>query len=277
MVRMTRVWNLVIIVLTQYCTAIFLVDSGQGALFYLTNIWLFVLSLSSAMIAAAGYIINDYYDVKIDLINKPERVVVGRMVKRRVAMAWHTALNIAGILLGVILWWFIGLMNLLSAGLLWLYSNQLKRIPFVGNLAVALLTGWAVYVVDVLFQSGNIMVLAFAGFAFAFTLIREVIKDIEDVKGDATFGCRTLPVVYGVRKTKLMVYLFCIAFLTCMCVLAYSLVGSELAIFSAGLVIPLGLICYLLSRADTVAHYRQLSGYCKIIMLVGIMSMAFFK
>ena len=129
-VRMTRVWNLVIIVLTQYCTAIFLVDSGQGALFYLTNIWLFVLSLSSAMIAAAGYIINDYYDVKIDLINKPERVVVGRMVKRRVAMAWHTALNIAGILLGVILWWFIGLMNLLSAGLLWLYSNQLKRMPF---------------------------------------------------------------------------------------------------------------------------------------------------
>ena len=120
------------------------------------------------------------------------------------------------------------------------------------------------------------MVLAFAGFAFAFTLIREVIKDIEDVKGDATFGCRTLPVVYGVRKTKLMVYLFCIAFLTGMCVLAYSLVGSQLTIFSAGLVIPLGLICYLLSRADTIAHYRQLSGYCKIIMLVGIMSMVFF-
>lgn len=276
MVRMTRVWNLVIIVLTQYCTAVFLVDSGEGALFFLFNVRLAILAASSAMIAAAGYIINDYYDVKIDLINKPERVVVGRMVKRRVAMAWHTALNLLGIIFGVVLWWFIGLMNLLSAGLLWLYSNQLKRMPLVGNFAVALLTGWAVYVVDILFMAGNIMVVAYATFAFAFTLIREVIKDIEDVKGDATFGCRTLPVVYGVRKTKLMVYIFCLAFLASMSAMAYRLVGSELTLFCLGLVIPLGLISYLLSKADTVAQYRKLSGYCKIIMLLGIISMVFF-
>ncbi|MEM6358843.1 MAG: geranylgeranylglycerol-phosphate geranylgeranyltransferase [Bacteroidota bacterium] len=276
MIRMTRAWNLLIIVFTQYLTAIFLVESGKDVLAFLVSSELFLLSLSSALIAAAGYIINDYYDVKIDLINKPDRVVVGRAVKRRVAMMWHTALNITGVLIGAYLSLKIGFFNLLSAALLWLYSNQLKRMPLIGNLSVALLTGWAVYVVAVLFNSHNIMVLAFAGFAFAFTLIREVIKDIEDVKGDATFGCRTLPVVYGIRPTKTMVYLFSLSFLLGMCSLAYRFAGDELTVFCSGLVAPLGLISFLLYKADTVAQYNKLSTYCKMIMLVGIISMVFF-
>lgn len=276
MIRMTRVWNLLIIVLTQYCTALFLVEAGDGVLKFLLSPRLFLLSLSSALIAAAGYIINDYYDVKIDLINKPDRVIVGRVVKRRVAMMWHIALSGTGILMGGYLSLTIGFFNLLSAGLLWLYSNQLKRMPLIGNLSVALLTGWAVYVVGVFYHTHNIMVLAFAGFAFAFTLIREVIKDIEDVKGDATFGCRTLPVVYGIRRTKMMVYLFSIAFLLGMSVLAYQFVGQQLTIFCLGLVIPLSIISVMLYRADTIAQYNKLSTYCKLIMLVGIMSMVFF-
>lgn len=273
---MTRVWNLLIIGLTQYCTALFLVESGQGINYFLTDTKLFLLSLSSVLIAAAGYIINDYYDVKIDLINKPDRVVVGRVVKRRVAMMWHIALSGLGVLIGAYLSLYIGFFNLLSAVLLWLYSNQLKRMPLIGNFSVALLTGWAVYVVGFFYNTHHIMVLAFAGFAFAFTLIREVIKDIEDVKGDATFGCRTLPVVYGIRPTKTIVYVFSSVFLIGMSIMAYQFAGYDLTAFCLGLIFPLGFISSLLYRADTIVQYNRLSTWCKVIMLVGIVSMVFF-
>ncbi len=276
MVRMTRVWNLFIIVLTQYFTAIFLVNSGQNSFVSVFDIRLFLLAQSSALVAATGYIIKDYYDIKIDLINKPDRVVVGKIVKRRVAMVWHLILSTLGVLIGAYLSLYIGIFNLLSAGLLWLYSNQLKRMPLVGNLSVALLTGWAVYVIGFFYSSHNVMILAFAGFAFAFTLIREIIKDIEDVKGDANFGCRTLPVVHGIRSTKVMIYSFSLIFFLSICSLAYFFAGKELVLFSLGLLFPLSLIAYLLFKADTVAEYAKLSDYCKVIMLIGIMSMAFF-
>lgn len=275
-IQITRLWNLLIIVLTQYFVAFFLVESGEGTLYFLLHPKLFILSLSSVLIAAAGYIINDYYDVKIDLINKPERVVVGRVLKRRVAMASHVVLSSIGVLLGLSLSLKIGAINLLTVGLLWLYSNQLKRMPFVGNFAVAVLTGLAVYIVDVFFNSGNLMIVAFSAFAFSFTLIREIVKDIEDLQGDSTFGCRTLPVVYGVRRTKTLVYLFSLLFLGGMCFLTYLFVGTELMVFCVGLVVPLGFITAKLRRADTVKHFNQLSNYCKVIMLLGILSMAFF-
>lgn len=276
-IQLTRFWNLLIIVFAQYFTASFLIDSAKNITYYLLHRELFLLSLSSVLIAAAGYIINDYYDVKIDLINKPHRVVVGKVLKRRVAMVAHTVLNFTGIGIGFLLSWQIGLINFTSALLLWLYSNQLKRMPFIGNFVVALLTGLSIYIVEILFQSGNILVIAYALFAFAFTLIREIIKDMEDLRGDATFGCRTLPVVYGLRKTKNLIYILSLAFLTGLCLLAYVFVGEEMTLFCLLLIIPLGFLAYRLSIADTIRDFNYLSNYCKVIMFLGILSMIIFK
>lgn len=276
-IKVTRFWNLIIIVLAQYFTAVFLINEGKDLIAYLQDIRLFLLSLSSVLIAAAGYIINDYYDIKIDLINKPKRVVVGRILKRRVAMVAHTVLSLTGVGLGLVLSWKIGVINFFCALLLWLYSNQLKRMPFVGNFAVALLTGLSIYIIDILYQSGNLMVIAYALFAFSFTLIREIIKDMEDLKGDATFGCRTLPVVYGLRKTKKIIYALSVAFLAGLCLLAYIFVGKAVALFCLGLVFPMGLLAYMLSKADTVKDFNYLSNYCKVVMLLGILSMIIFE
>ncbi|MFO0267636.1 MAG: UbiA family prenyltransferase, partial [Cyclobacteriaceae bacterium] len=151
MFRLTRLWNLAIVALTQYCTAGFLVSSST-----LTDWRLLVLASSTVMIAAAGYIINDYYDVKIDLVNKPDRVVVGKWIPRRFAILFHSFLSIAGTALGFLLSWPIGVINFFSAFLLWVYSNQLKRQPFIGNLTIALLTGSAVLLVEVLYHSHTI-------------------------------------------------------------------------------------------------------------------------
>src|SRR5690606_34862812 len=107
----------------------------------LIDINLLLLVLSTLLIAAAGYIINDYYDVKIDYINKPKRVVVGRILKRRGVMVAHTILNFMGILIGFYLSIWVGIISVGSAFMLWWYSNQLKRLPFIGNFFIAVLTG----------------------------------------------------------------------------------------------------------------------------------------
>ena len=120
LLRVTRIWNLVILVAGQYFTAIFLASGDLPVQYIITSTRMFLLSLSSAMIAAAGYVINDYYDIKIDLINKPDRVVVGKLMRRRVAMFMHIALSLGGVFLGLLVSWKLALVNFLSAGLLWL-------------------------------------------------------------------------------------------------------------------------------------------------------------
>jgi 4-hydroxybenzoate polyprenyltransferase len=270
--QVTRFWNLMVIVMAQYFTAAFLLSSSH----IVFEQSLFVLSLSTVLIAAAGYIINDYYDVKIDLINKPKRVVVGRILKRRVAMVAHTILNVVGIGLGLTLSIKIALLNFVCALLLWAYSNQLKRMVLIGNLAVAFLTGLSIYVVALFFDPMNIMVITYAIFAFAFTLIREIIKDIEDLKGDATFGCRTLPVVYGIRKTKNVIYVLSVLFLISLCGLTFHFIGIEMMYFCFGLIVPLGFLAYKLAKADKTSEFNYLSNYCKFVMLIGICSMILF-
>ncbi|HEY0771134.1 MAG TPA: UbiA family prenyltransferase, partial [Sphingobacteriaceae bacterium] len=146
LLRLTRAGNLFIIAFAQYFTAGCLIG-----LHTLKDFNLFLVVSSTVMIAAAGYIINDYYDVKIDYINKPERVVIGKTITRRYAILFHIILSAAGILIGTIVSLKIGAVNVLSVFLLWLYSNSLKRIAFVGNFTVALLTGLSILLVDFLY------------------------------------------------------------------------------------------------------------------------------
>src|SRR5688572_15521391 len=179
LLKLTRFGNLLIIGLAQYFTAGYLIGVQT-----LDDSRLLFLSFSTIIIAAAGYIINDYYDVKIDYINKPERVVIGRNIPRRYAILFHVLLSGAGILLAFFLSWRIVAVNVVSVFLLWLYSNNLKRLPFIGNLTVAFLTGLSVWMLEIYYRTGNSLVLIYASFAFFMTLVREIIKDMEDLKGD---------------------------------------------------------------------------------------------
>jgi 4-hydroxybenzoate polyprenyltransferase len=270
LVRLTRFWNLVIIGLAQYVTAGFLINNA--AIF---DVKLLLLSISTVLIAAAGYIINDYYDVKIDLINKPERVVIGKSIARRFAILFHTVLSFSGVGIGFLLSWKIGIINFLSAFLLWLYSNYLKRQPFVGNLTVALLTGLAIELINVLYAINNQLVTIYALFAFFMTLIREIIKDMEDLKGDNSFGCRTLPIIWGIRKTKILVYILMMVFIMAVVALNRLYVGLPMNYFLLFLFLPMGLVLVRLLRADTIKDFNLLSQLCKVIMLLGILTMVF--
>ena len=270
LLKLTRFGNLIIIALAQYFTAGFLIGMHT-----LNDVNLFLLSLSTVFIAAGGYIINDYYDVKIDYINKPDRVVIGKSITRRYAILFHIALSFAGIVLGFYLSWKIAGVNMLSVFLLWLYSNNLKRLPFVGNLTVAFLTGLAIIIVDLFYGKDNSLVVIYALFAFFMTLVREVIKDMEDLKGDNSFGCKTLPIVWGIRKTKILIYVILIVFGAVVIVLNQIYQALPFKYHFIFLFVPLLWLFLRLIRADMKKDFTRLSMYCKVIMLLGILSMAF--
>ncbi|MCU0358067.1 MAG: geranylgeranylglycerol-phosphate geranylgeranyltransferase, partial [Cyclobacteriaceae bacterium] len=201
LLRLTRTWNLLILVFAQYFTTRFLLHED-----IFIDWRLLLLAISSSLIAAGGYVINDYYDVKIDLVNNPNRVVIGRGIPRRTAILLHGLLSLSGIALGALLSLWILIINFFSVALLWFYSNLLKRLPFVGNFAVSLLTGLSIWSLNVLYEVNNPLVVIYALFAFFMTLVREIIKDMEDLKGDNTYGCKTLPILWGIRKTKQFLY-----------------------------------------------------------------------
>ncbi|PIQ47964.1 MAG: prenyltransferase [Cytophagales bacterium CG12_big_fil_rev_8_21_14_0_65_40_12] len=265
---MIRGINLLIVGLTQYFTAIFLLRNGDGSAVFLDVNFLLLVS-STVIITSAGYLINDYYDIKIDFVNRPDRVIVGKTLKRRWIIISHTFLNILGIAIGFWLSTTIGLINFSAAFLLWLYSNQLKRLPLIGNLAIALLTGTTLFLVGQYFQERVYLVFCYAVFGAFITLIREIIKDMEDMKGDEKFGCRTLPIVIGTLRTKKVISLIAVFFgLT-----VFLLMSHINLILPITLSIVLIFLIFALLQADTKKGYHQLSTFCKWIMLAGIVSM----
>ena len=233
-----------------------------------------LLSLGTLLIAAGGYLINDYYDVKIDLVNEPQRVYIGEKIKRRHVLLMHMFLTSIGIGVGFFISYKLLALFIFAAGLLWLYSNQLKRLPLLGNLSIAFLSSLSFLSLIFLKTDRNVLflLLLFSVFAFLMSLIREIIKDIEDMKGDKSFGCKTLPIVIGIRKSKLVIYasniliLFFLVFFT----LRYFSENYLFLIYAGVIALQIFILSVLTFRADTKKHFTSLSKYCKFILLFGI-------
>ena len=242
-----------------------------------------LLVMGALLVAAAGYIINDYYDVKIDAINRPNRLVVGRLVRRRHAMLAHLVLSGLGVALAVVSGssrrqaLLLGLVTLGAALLLWGYSARFKRVALVGNLSIGLLTAALVLLPELQVLTGRPAVWLYALAALLLTVVREIVKDLEDMRGDAQHGCRTLPLVWGVVRSKWVAggALAALAILLLAAIVQLLAAGHwPLAAWLLALVLlPLAGLAGLLVRADRRRHFRQLSAWCKGIMLAGVLSM----
>ncbi len=265
----------------------------------------FLLIMASVFIAAAGYIINDYFDIQIDAINKPDRVVINKFIMRRWAIMWHWILSAIGI--GISLYvsykikvWPIFLINMLCVLLLWLYSTTFKKKLLVGNLMIAALTAWVILVVylfagaDLFSLKGfadnaeNLNVrkffkftLLYACFAFITTLIREVIKDLEDMEGDRKYDCNTMPIAWGVPATKVFVGVWIVVTIAALAIVqlyAWQSGWWLAALYILLLVIlPAVFLIKKLHAANLSADYHTLSNIIKLIMLFGILSMLLLK
>lgn len=274
--RLVRVQNLLMVALTQYMTYWFLArTSPERDWRSFLDMPFHAMVLSTVMVAAAGYIINDYYDIKIDRINKPEKVVVGRVMRRRVALFSHMVFSLLGVLLAFWVSKAVGLVTFVVVCWLWLYSNRLKQLAFVGNVSVSAMTALTLILVGIYLRENNLYVYMYATFAFFVSLIREIIKDIEDRKGDAMYACRTLPIVWGVHKTKLLVLFLQASFLLVSLLLLLQIDNRSMYAYFTLLCLASLLFAYRVYKANATRTFSQLSSICKWVMLTGIMTMVF--
>ncbi len=255
------------------------------------------LVLSTMLITAAGYVINDYHDVRADQVNKPGKLVIDLHVSRRGAMVLHLLLNVTGVAAGIVfsLLYRVPWMIIIFAGaplLLWYYSVKLKHLFLAGNLAVSLLTATVPMLVilfeypllarnfhadSLFFPNGLKAILvwvgAFAFFAFMTNLIREIIKDAADVTGDLEQNSHTIPILAGYRKTNRIV-----AGLTSLMALVLGFFfitflrdPFSLVYFGVALLLPMGYLFVRILRSRTIADYNFLSQMVKAIMLLGLL------
>lgn len=305
--RLIRSLNLLFIVLTQvlfqYC--IIIPAHKAAGITPLLTVPLFILLVTaSVFIAAAGYIINDYFDLNIDRINKPEKLVVDKIIKRRWTIIWHLVLSVIGIAISFYVGWkanhdiILGLSNSLSVLLLWVYSTTFKKKLLSGNIIISLLTAWVVLVLVFIemnrglssAQDPNLrkslsfifkMGILYGGFAFIISLIREVIKDIEDMAGDGKYGCRTMPLVWGVRVSKVFMATWLIVLIGAISILQIYVVTygwwASISYTIIMILFPLAIVFQKLVKATTVSDFHKLSSLVKWVMMTGILSILFFR
>jgi 4-hydroxybenzoate polyprenyltransferase len=300
--RLIRWPNLVFILLTQHLFYYFILlpcFAGQRPVYpvVLRPVLFYLLALSSVLIAAAGYIINDYFDLNIDRVNKPDKLVVEKLIKRRWTIIWHWILSGLGVALGLYVSWklrnpLVVLSNIGCVILLWFYSTTFKRKLLIGNVLISLLTAWVIlvlYVCEIRFAAlqdpdySRVLsrlfkfAIVYAGFAFISSLIREVVKDIEDMEGDERYGCRTMPIVWGVNVAKVFAGTWIVVLtgsLVVIQVYALQRMGWPMVVYGILLLdLPLAWILRKLYKAQTKKDYHLLSGAIKGVMLAGILSM----
>ncbi len=263
--------------------------------------WL--LAFATLCITAGGYIINDYFDVKIDRINRPENVIVGVHLSQKEAMRFYQITTFIGIFAGLtVAFWVksitLALIFILTPGLLWFYSASYKRQFLIGNIIVSLLSAVSIFVValleaaqlkleygKLLFQTPILSTIygwigVFAIFAFLMTWIREIVKDLEDIEGDKQLECRTMAIKWGVKKTKNMLYIL-IAFVILLLLYLNFYTLSFHSNFTLryaffGIILPLIAVSFMLFKANTSKEFHQTASFLKIIMLIGVLYSLFF-
>ena len=312
--RLVRWPNLVFIVVTQLLFYYFItipVFNQYNSKPYLPVNILYLIIAASVLIAAAGYIINDYFDLNIDRVNKPDKLVVEKIIKRRWAIMWHLVLSFIGIVISFYVCLaldifpsffdlFIGIANLICVMALWVYSTTYKRRLLIGNILISALTAWTILVLyvaefphwfkaaaeyklnyNLAFAKLFKYAVLYAGFAFIISLVREVIKDMEDMEGDARYGCKTMPVVWGIPSSKVFTAVWLIVLICAMVIIqVYALYLGwwwSVAYCTAAIIFPLLWILQKLYKAQVAKDYHLLSNAVKLVMLAGILSMVFFK
>lgn len=263
-----------------------------------------LLVISLLFIVAGGYVINDYFDVEIDKINKPDKLIVSRVFSENVTKFFYIILTFLGLLSGLLSsimisnskFYLLFAILFLLVCMLYSYSAYYKKKLIVGNLIVSVSVAFAVFLpwlFEILYLSNNTLILYAVGdtlmltlpyvliytiFAFFMTMMREIIKDAEDFKGDLVTRCRTIPIVLGIKKMNIIlgfiVFLLCAVILYYQMVLYYQHSYFALSImFIIWISLPISIIKLFNKKVDI--DYHSYSVFLKIIMLLGVLSMIF--
>jgi 4-hydroxybenzoate polyprenyltransferase len=301
LLRLLRIQNLIIVALTQYLLRWCILQpaaQADGLSMVLDGFHFFLLVLSTILIAAGGYVINDVADQGIDAINKPTARIIGRLLSEKQAMRLYHGINLLGFGIAFYLANYVGDVRLvwlfpLAALLLWLYAHYFKRMLLTGNILVALFCAFVALIVlfseRFLFyqMSGkhtNEILILFSGyalFAYLSTMFREVVKDMEDMEGDKLNNCQTLPIVLGIRWAKVIAAIFGLSLLLFLGLLIIWLhqFGRlyDVAFILIGIILPLAWSLWLLAKAKSIKDFHHLSQWAKWLMLSGLLYLPIYQ
>ncbi|NVK53442.1 MAG: geranylgeranylglycerol-phosphate geranylgeranyltransferase [Flavobacteriaceae bacterium] len=300
--KLIRYKNLLLVFLTLALTKYALIAPKLQTQF--STIDFLLLSFGILAITAGGYIINDIYDINTDVINKPQKQYIGVTFSKQKGLIYYFVLTIVGLVAGTYIsftsnFLFGTLIFIGCASTLYLYAAYFKRRAFIGNLLVSFCVAFTIIIVYA-FESAqenvyhnffeaithifssvslSLKIITYSIFAFFMTLLRELIKDIEDIKGDYAANMKTLPILIGIQRTKRAIFIISCAVLLFMILILKEIADNFILIGYCSLFIFIPFLFFIrnLWTANTNKHYQKLSKWLKIIMLFGILSMLLFK
>lgn len=267
-----RGYNILIIVIAQYLTSVYIFAHDKPVKKVLFDINLLMLVLASAAVVAAGYIINNFYDSEKDLINRPNKSMLDKLVSQNTKLSFYFVLNFSAIVMASYVSFNPVLFFSTYIFAIWFYSHKLKKRPIIGNIASALLTIAPFFAIFIYYKNFDTVIFVHASFLFLIIAIRELAKDLENMKGDLALNYRTIPVVYGEQTSKKMITLLIALTAIPLYLLITRFEIGDMTYYFYGAVILLIIFLVLLWKSTTKTHYVILHNILKIIIVAGVFS-----
>ncbi|MCF6346815.1 MAG: geranylgeranylglycerol-phosphate geranylgeranyltransferase [Flavobacteriaceae bacterium] len=275
LLSVVRGYNIVIIVLAQYLASIFIFSPEKPLRYIVLDLNLYFIVLATICVIASGYIINNFYDADKDKINKPQKTKIDSIVSQQTKLYIYFFLNFLGFFFGWLVSWRAALFFAIYIFLIWLYSHKLKRYPLAKLFSAAILAIIPFFAVFVYYKNFSTIIFTHASFLFFVLLIRELIKDLENIEGDIVLNYITLPIKYGERFTKMLISLITVFTLSpTYFLLKYPEIGFMKYYFYFSIIILL-IFSVLLWRSNSKKNYIILHNILKILIIAGVFSLVF--
>ena len=269
-----RGYNILLIVIAQYLASIFIFSPEKSLRYVLLDIDLYFIVLATTCVIASGYIINNFYDFETDKINKPLKSKIDAIVSQRIKLRIYFFLNFLGFCFGFLVSWRASLFFSVYIFLIWFYSHKLKKYPLTGLFSAAVLALLPFFAVFVYYKNFSEIIFTHAAFLFFILLIRELIKDLERIKGDFVKNYQTIAVKYGEYFTKILITFLAILTLNPIYfLLKYPEIGGMRYYFYASIVVLILFVLFLWFGKNK-RHYVLLHVALKILILTGVFSLA---
>jgi 4-hydroxybenzoate polyprenyltransferase len=272
MFSVVRGYNILIIVIAQYLTSIYILAHNKPLREVIFDLNLFMLVMASAATIAGGYIINNFYDSEKDLINRPQKSMLDRLVSQNTKLVFYFVLNfVAAIMASYVSFRAVVFFSIYIFAI-WFYSHKLKKLPIIGNLTSAVLTITPFFAVFIYYKNFESVIFVHAMFLFLIIAMRELTKDLENIKGDLTLNYKTIPIVYGEKTSKIMLTL--LALFTAIpeyLLIFYFHIGKMNYFFYLSIVL-LFIFLLLLWKSSSKSHYLMLHNILKFIIVAGVFS-----
>ncbi|MBR9756780.1 MAG: UbiA family prenyltransferase [Algicola sp.] len=272
MFSVVRGYNILVIVIAQYLASVYILAHNKAVKAVVLDVNLLMLVLASAAAIAGGYIINNFYDSEKDLINRPRKSMLDRLVSQNTKLSFYFVLNFISVVLASYVAFSAVIFFSVYIFGIWLYSHKLKKMPFIGNVVSALLTIAPFFVIFVYYKNFEQVIFVHAMFLFLVISMRELTKDLENLQGDMAQDYHTIPVVYGENVSKTMLTVLGILTLLPALLLIFQFQVGRMNYYFYLSMVLLIIFVVMLWKANSRSQYLVLHNILKLIIVLGVVS-----